>query len=291
MRVFFYILIAASFCSCGSFREKFGRKKGETLLTFRVGREQSPISTIYPMYGGVMIIIKSESGTDFMKSIYVADDSAAVQLAVPNGIYKAGAIGWEGNSTPGCTPGSNCFNGQGQAKCDIANNDATFALTGGAVTIPFTLTQGKCQNPPNGPTFADVAYNPTGDTNFPAIKFHFAAGFYNTALHYGLLTLNLLTKTAAGTVKSGAVRLSCTSVAGGALPTNQAMPLGKAGDSIFSYTLTMHNSGDTNCSQTPTGVFEFPTGLATSPSSTTHTVSAFTATYSGGVNTMDFTTN
>jgi hypothetical protein len=244
-----------------------------------------PLSTIYPLYGGVLLVIKSEDDGGYGTTVFIPDETKPVQIAVPNGVYHAGAIGWEGSASPPCIPGSSCHWAEGQSKCGIAFSDTPFALTGQAMTIPIVMAAGVCQNGYGGNStpFADVAYNPVADGAFPTLTFSTPDSSYISG-HYLAVWLNTYDMAQGVKTRKSHQMLVCVPVSSGTGTTQLRLPVGKSDDDgIFSYTITYHPS-DSSCANTPDGVAEFDKGFVFNPTGPDFTSASIS--YSSNVNTI-----
>lgn len=248
---------------CGKFASTVSHEENTTRVSFSPNDRAGGIGaeTIFPLYGNIGIYIRGTSGTDFSTVLPLDVQQDPGDITLPNGTYMIFAVGWEGNDTPGCTPGTDCFTAEGITKCAVANGGIPVTLAGGDVNIPLNFTTANCAFG-SASVFSEAAYS-NASSNFPKIKISFGAGNpYNTGSFNLSFDADIYTEKGGVKTKIGSKRIGCGAVTGGIITTPKRLPTGSAGGpGIFAMTVKVYASADTNCISTPLSEYNFANGF------------------------------
>jgi hypothetical protein len=130
--------------SCGWVDDRFGRIQGaSTEANFKFNQDQEFSTQALELYGNIAIYLVGVNGNPYSTNLVIGNRFEPASITLPNGSYRAYAVGWEGDNSGACTSPSPCSPVQGQARCSDPNAPVV-NLTGGRASVNLNLSTSHC---------------------------------------------------------------------------------------------------------------------------------------------------
>lgn len=145
MKIFSLLFFVLVLSSCGKFQDKFSRIQNDrTNLEINTAGDKGALGTMaQELWGRSIVVVVGQDGLAYSRSVIVSDKTEPLSLNLPNGNYKAYAVGWDGDFSGACPNPANCYPVQGQAYCSSPNG-IPLSLTGGNSSVTITLSTAGC---------------------------------------------------------------------------------------------------------------------------------------------------
>lgn len=144
----YFLLATFLLSSCGELRKKFGRsEEGMTKVSFAAENGDRDRFSAMTLSGGLMIFLVGANSQGPKRTVKFLDEGNAnsSSVSLPNGDYLFMAVGFTGTNMTG----------------DMRCGKVQKMLSGGATTVPITMTIANCDTDefrPSSGTFYDATY-------------------------------------------------------------------------------------------------------------------------------------
>lgn len=138
-------LLFSFLAACGPLENAFQRKSDqETRVEFHLQSSASHGTMVaQDLYGSLMIYLWGVDGNPNAASLNLDNKYQSGGLSLPNGPYRAYAVGWGGDNSGPCNSPSPCEPVRGQTFCSDPNG-VPINLIGGTVPMTLVMSSANC---------------------------------------------------------------------------------------------------------------------------------------------------